>query len=260
MARIIINSDDYGLNASTNDAIIFAFQNQLISSTTTLVNYPEGLIDGQAKLQKNNIKLSSVGIHLNLTTGKPLTEAISKNIHFCENGFFHSRAREKPILFLNKKSQVDVQLELEAQILRFIEIMGRVPAHIDGHHHIHTEYAIFKIIAGLAKKYDVRCMRKTRNLGIGRLRIDKRIYKWVLNFLIDTNFTSTNFFGSLTDLDGHVLDPSKTYEIMVHALLVKDAPGIVFDDDGIEMKVKIDMYLPNDIEKMTYTDLIRVDN
>ena len=243
MARVIINSDDYGLNASINDAIISAFKSNLISSTTSLVNYPEGLIDGHLKLVENNIKLSSVGIHLNLTTGKPLTKSISKNSRFCENGFFHSRVRDTPLLFLDKKSRIDVKIEIEAQIQRFIEVMGCKPSHIDGHHHIHTEFAIFKIVMGLAKKYEISCMRKTRNLGIDRIGRVKKIYKWLLNFLIERNFRTTNFFGSLTDLDGQILDPTKTYEIMVHSVYLDDLPGVVFDDDGIPMHVKIDEFI-----------------
>ena len=255
MARVIINSDDYGMNASINDAIISAFKSNLISSTTSLVNYPEGLIDGHAKLVENKIKLSSVGIHLNLTTGKPLTESISKNSRFCENGFFHSRVRDKPLLFLDKKSRKDVRVEIGAQIQRFIDVMGFKPSHIDGHHHIHTEFAIFRIILGQAKKYDINCMRKTRNLGIDRIGIVKKIYKGLLNFLIERNFRSTNFFGSLNDLDGQILDSTKTYEIMVHAVCQDDFPGVVFDDDGIEMKGKIHEFLPGDIEMICYKDL-----
>jgi predicted glycoside hydrolase/deacetylase ChbG (UPF0249 family) len=260
MARVIINSDDYGMNPSINDAIISAFYSNLISSTTCLVNYPEGLIDGHIKLVENNIKMSSVGIHLNLTTGKPLTESISKNSLFCENGFFHSRVRDTPLLILDKKSRIDVIIEIEAQIQRFIEVMGCKPSHIDGHHHIHTEFAIFRIIVGLAKKFDISCMRKTRNLGIDRIGIVKKIYKGLLNFLIERNFRTTNFFGSLADLDGQILGSTKTYEIMVHAVFLDNSPGVVFDDDGKDLgdkikKLKRQNYLLKTVALCDYCDL-----
>lgn len=256
MARVIINSDDYGMNPSINDAIISAFNSNFISSTTCLVNYPEGFIDGHDKLVANNIKMNSVGIHLNLTTGKPLTESISKNSRFCENGFFHCRVRDTPLLFLDKKSRIDVKIEIDAQIQRFIEVMGCKPSHIDGHHHIHTEFAIFKIVMVLAKKYEISCMRKTRNLGIEGIGIVKKIYKHLLNFLIERNFSTTNFFGSLTDLDGQVLDSTKTYEIMVHAVYKDGFPNIVNDDDGLDMKHKMNKYLPNKTVKICYLDLL----
>jgi len=256
MLRVIINSDDFGLNETVNDAIIESFKNGLISSTTTLVNYPEGLIDGYNKLYLNKINFDSVGIHLNLTTGRPLTQSISKNTIFCENGVFHSRVRDKPLMFLDKKSRIDVKIEIEAQIQRFIEVMGCKPSHIDGHHHIHTEFAIFRIIVGLAKKYDISGMRKTRNLGIEGIGIVKKIYKDLLNFLIERNFSTTNFFGSLTDLDGQVLDSKKTYEIMVHAVYKDGFPNIVNDDDGLDMKHKMNKYLPNKTVKICYLDLL----
>jgi hypothetical protein len=255
MIRVILNSDDFGLSTSINDAIIMAFNQKLISSTTTLVNYPAGLIDGRAKLLDNNISPSAVGIHLNLTTGKPLTESISQNPRFCENGFFHCRVRDKPLLFLDKKSRKDVRVEIEAQIQRFIDVMGFKPSHIDGHHHIQTEFAIFRILLGQAKKYDINCMRKTRNLGIDRIGLVKKIYKGFLNFLIERNFRSADFFGSLTDLDGQILDPTKTYEIMVHAIYKDGTFNVVLDDDGIEMKEKIDKFIPKTITLFDYCNL-----
>jgi len=255
MIRVIINSDDFGFDQTVNSSIINAFNSGLISSTTTLVNYPDGLLDGYSKLLDNNIDFNSVGIHLNLTTGKPLTKSISKNPIFCLNGAFHSRIRDKPKFYFNKKSRADVQAELEAQILRFIEVMGSKPSHIDGHHHIHTEYAIFKIIVKLAKKHQILYIRKTRNLGIRDISLNKKLYKCFLNSIINKDFISTNFFGSLNDLEGHEFDYSKTYEIMVHAVSKNDFSNIVLDDDGLILKDKIRKYLPDKFLLCRYGDL-----
>jgi hypothetical protein len=253
MARIIINSDDFGMNETINDATISAFKSNLISSTTTLVNYPDGLIDAHLKLVNNKIQMNSIGIHLNLTTGKPLTESISKNPRFCENGFFHSKIRSKPLLFLDKKSRIDVRTEIEAQIQLFIEVMGCNPSHIDGHHHIHTEFAVFRIVLLLAKKYNILCMRKSRNIGITRVSFAKKIYKSILNNIINWNFKSTNYFGSLTDLEGKILDPTKTYEIMVHAIYKDGISDVILDDDGMPLKEKIVKYLPEDLLFFSYS-------
>ena len=255
MIRVIINSDDFGFDQTVNSSIIKAFNSGLISSTTTLVNYPDGLLDGYSKLCNSNINFNSVGIHLNLTTGKPLTKSISNNPNFCMNRTFHSRVRDKPRFYFNKKSRADIEAELEAQILRFIDVMGSKPSHIDGHHHIHTEYAIFKIIAKLAKKYKIHHIRKTRNLGIKGISLTKKLYKYFLNYIINKNFSSTKYFGSLNDLEGHEFDYSQTYEIMVHAVYENEFSNRVLDDDGLILKDKIRKYLPDKFLLCRYGDL-----
>ena len=255
MARIIINSDDFGLNEEINDAIILAFNKNLISTTTSLVNYDDGLIDGKKKLLENNICENRIGIHVNLTTGRPLSYSISKNAKFCNDGYFHSRTRLKPILYLDKQSEFDVLLELESQILRFQEVMGFLPSHIDGHHHIHTEYAIFKILRRLAIKYGIKYVRLSRNVGVRSISCQKYMYKKFFNYLVNKNFETTTFFGSLDDYTGINFHDTCTYEVMVHAKILRSLPGIVFDDDGIELDVKLIRILPQSFTLITYLDL-----
>lgn len=65
MSKIIINADDFGYCLERNNGIIESFKNNVISSTTLLVNQ-EGTLDAIQKLKKNQIPC---GIHLNLTEG-----------------------------------------------------------------------------------------------------------------------------------------------------------------------------------------------
>lgn len=255
MARIIINSDDFGLSEEINDAIILAFNKNLISTTTCLVNYDDGLIDGKKKLLKNNICENRIGIHVNLTTGRPLSYSISNNGKFCNDGQFHSRIRLKPILYLDRQSEFDVFLELESQILRFQEVMGFLPSHIDGHHHIHTEYAIFKILSRLAIKYGIKHLRLSRNVGLRSINYKKYMYKKFFNYLVSRNFECTTFFGSLDDYLGISFVDTCAYEVMVHAKISRSLPGIVFDDDGIDLELKLKRILPQSFTLLTYLDL-----
>ena len=67
--KLIINSDDFGLSKSITDGIIDGIKGGVLTSTSIMANM------GYAKYAveqaiKNNI--SCVGLHINLTVGKPI--------------------------------------------------------------------------------------------------------------------------------------------------------------------------------------------
>jgi predicted glycoside hydrolase/deacetylase ChbG (UPF0249 family) len=41
MRKIIVNADDFGMSAEVNRAIVEAFENNVISSTTLMANMPQ---------------------------------------------------------------------------------------------------------------------------------------------------------------------------------------------------------------------------
>ena len=67
--KLIINADDFGLSKSITDGIIEWILNGYITSTTIMANmrYAEYAVK---EAIKNNI--DCVGLHINLTVGKPL--------------------------------------------------------------------------------------------------------------------------------------------------------------------------------------------
>ena len=75
-ARIIINADDFGYSISINKAILEAFKNNIISTTTLLANMP-GFDDACEIAQRENLT-DKIGIHFNLSEGEPLTEPIKR--------------------------------------------------------------------------------------------------------------------------------------------------------------------------------------
>ena len=66
---IIINADDFGLSKGVNKGIYQLFMQRVVTSTSMLANLPG--FHQAAEMAKANPELS-VGIHLNLTYGKPL--------------------------------------------------------------------------------------------------------------------------------------------------------------------------------------------
>ena len=70
--KLIVNCDDLGYTRGVNEAIVIAYQQGILRSTTALVN--SAYIQEAVTMMKENPGIG-VGLHLNLTSGKPLTIA-----------------------------------------------------------------------------------------------------------------------------------------------------------------------------------------
>ena len=68
--KIIVNADDFGMSAEANRAIVEAFENNVISSTTLMTNMPG--FEEACELAHRRRLLGKIGLHLNLTSGYPL--------------------------------------------------------------------------------------------------------------------------------------------------------------------------------------------
>src|SRR3981189_894121 len=72
--RLIINADDYGLSRGVNTGIIEAATTGVVTSASMIVKLP-GFDDAMGGAR--SCPSLSLGLHLNLTAGKPLTAAPS---------------------------------------------------------------------------------------------------------------------------------------------------------------------------------------
>lgn len=209
---MIINADDYGLDIKTNDAIVESFQKGFISSTTLMANMG-GFEDACEKAKLHGLE-TSIGIHLNLTSGRPLSESIRSNRRFCDASghFFRDR---KSLYHLSKQDQSDIFAEYSTQIQR-MKSNGINPTHIDSHHHFHTQLPLLPIVCRLAKSYQIPSVRLTRNCGEG-IGTVKSLFKIAANNYIRTKGLSTlDYFGSVEDVIQLNQVQHCKFEIMVH--------------------------------------------
>ena len=89
MKFLITNSDDFGMNESITDAIIDTHLNGIMTSTTLMVNM-QGF-DYAVQKAKENPTLG-LGIHFNLTEGKPVGSPNFIPDLLDENGLFKTNA------------------------------------------------------------------------------------------------------------------------------------------------------------------------
>ncbi|QXH33358.1 ChbG/HpnK family deacetylase [Pseudomonas muyukensis] len=175
-SQVIVNADDFGLSAHTNAVILHAFQAGLISSATAMANMPA--FAAACTLAQQPALKGRVGLHFNLTYGRPLSRAILAEPRFCTpHGEFDLRLKQRT-LRLSRRERAAVAQELEAQWKHCLD-HGLMPSHLDSHQHVHNIWPVGEVVARFARSQGVP-IRLARNIGhnIGPL---KRLFKTLLN-------------------------------------------------------------------------------
>ncbi len=229
MIRTVINGDDFGISEEVNRAIAECFEKRILTSTTLMVNMPYA--DQAVEIARREGFAEAVGLHLNLTSGYPLTRDIRKCKRFCrKNGTFNAwfQQHTSTRLILTGKERKAVAKEIEAQMRKYFSY-GLPERHLDSHHHVHTDRSIMQELMPLMHKYDFRSVRLSRNL-FRRMNPLKRVYKRIFNDrLKKSGLITTDFFGSYRDLaamNGEIRDNAMV-EIMVHPMYSEE--GVLCD-------------------------------
>jgi predicted glycoside hydrolase/deacetylase ChbG (UPF0249 family) len=160
MKKLIVNADDFGITKGVTDAIIDCHADGIVTSTTLMSNMPSA--EYAASRARAYPKLS-VGLHLNLTEGRPLA-ALSKvdNLVDSQGNFLDSSIQYKSIWF-GEKTEEQVYSECEAQLLRALD-WGLNISHFDSHHRIQNSPIVRRTIIKLHKLYGIAASRTQKGL------------------------------------------------------------------------------------------------
>lgn len=238
--KIIINADGFGYSATTNEAIVRSFQLGLITSTSLMTNMP-GFEDAVRLVREHPFFWEKVGLQLNLTEGNPLSTAIRQCKRFCHPSGYFIYNRQRPLVFLSNREKKAVYKELKAQLDRILSA-GIRPSHLDSHCHIHTEWAISKLVARLGRTHGIGKIRLTRNMGL-QLAGPKMVYRQVCNRYLkgSAGITTTDYFGDIHDwyfLQLTHPPAGKNIEIMVHPLF--NEGGELVDGDLRDLQEQLE--------------------
>jgi chitin disaccharide deacetylase len=160
--QLIINADDFGLCRGVNKGIAEAHATGVLTSATLMANMPAA---EEAVEIAHKLSHLGVGVHLNLTEGKPLSQDSNVNQLLDEAGNFAFKAGKLALVSLvSAKVRSAVETELAAQIQWVIE-RAIMPTHLDSHKHIHSFPLIFKIVCRLAKRFGIPAIRYTYEPG-----------------------------------------------------------------------------------------------
>ena len=219
LSMVIINADDFGMSSTVNRAILSSVEQGLVTSTSIMANMP-GFEEAAGLVREHNEFRGRVGVHLNLTEGRPLSQPILGCQLFCgPDGSFYFK-RERPLFRLETPTKAAAYQELRMQLQKVVEA-GIIPTHLDSHHHIHTEWAVVPLVRRLAREFRIPRIRLTRNMGRQPSYL-KRLYKTVFNrwqLGRHTGLNNTDLFGDIGDMVYHSRTGwpgGKKIEIMVH--------------------------------------------
>lgn len=222
MPKIIINADDYGMNSSVNMGIIGSFNNGHISSATMMANMPG--FEEACQLAHDHGVTDRIGLHFNITQGRPLTSPIQKERRFCDDdgNFIFSKYNG---LWLSRSEQEALAAELTAQWKK-CQDAGIGPSHLDSHHHIHTAWGVARVIIRLSRKLGIRAVRKNWNI-VPKTNFGKRAYLWLLEAAYRrAGLDATPYAAHVAHASWAIQNGKTPLEIMVHPALVD---GVITD-------------------------------
>lgn len=108
MKSLIVNGDDCGASRGVNRGILQAHEHGILTSTSLLVNAPGSEEAGELRRRAPRL---SIGLHVDL-------------------GDRSQRAGDSPLR---------LRRQLDEQLRRFEQLVGRSPTHLDSHHNVHRE-------------------------------------------------------------------------------------------------------------------------
>jgi len=140
MRRLIVNADDFGLTHGVSAGIVAAHRHGIVTSTTMLVTAD---VDRESLAAARDSALG-IGLHVNLTLGRPLTRGRSL---VDGDGRFVRDARLAAV----RADERDVRAEVQAQVERCETLLGHAPTHLDTHHHVGLHSPVREVVLEAAR-------------------------------------------------------------------------------------------------------------
>jgi predicted glycoside hydrolase/deacetylase ChbG (UPF0249 family) len=157
MSRILaLCADDFGLAPGISAGIARLAHAQRLSAVSCITNSPHW--EAAVALLKGLPATVEVGLHLNFTEGRPLSARLARRwprLPALPRLILQAHLRRLPI------SQV--RNEVHAQLAAFNRALGRPPAFIDGHQHVHQLPGLRQIVLDMVEH--VQPMPAVRNTG-----------------------------------------------------------------------------------------------
>jgi predicted glycoside hydrolase/deacetylase ChbG (UPF0249 family) len=199
--RVAFHADDFGMNTAVTDGILQGFEQGLLTSSSVLAGAPDaGRALGrwerlEQDRRKENLPSSGVrrrlddpdrpfdlGVHLNLTQGRPLQadrfprELLDAQGRFVDIFRLFGRLRHGGTRFARA-----IEDEFTSQI-QFVLDHGCRPTHLNGHQYVEMIPVVGPIVGGLLEKFRIPAVRVAfeRSWLAAGLWPRIRTLKWVM--------------------------------------------------------------------------------
>lgn len=162
MKQLIVQGDDLGYSREINNGIFYCYENGILTTTTVMINLLDeekarylnndiGNLKNKSSLIKQKLHL---GIHLNLTFGKPLFPGWpqSEFTRPFKNDPEKQWDKHNWIGYFNQFKASDVETEFRLQIEKSLKYFDNID-HLDSHHFCASYDPVKSIYEKMAKEY-----------------------------------------------------------------------------------------------------------
>lgn len=149
---MIVCADDFGISQSVSDGIIELLSMERLTAVSCMLNYDKNIDNQMVKLinYKSNC---DIGLHLNLTSGRPLTNGLDSSSGLVDQrGSFLSFNKLLKNVLTNRVNTSILFNEIEKQLNFFALLTNFLPNFIDGHQHVQQLPIIRDVLLELCAK------------------------------------------------------------------------------------------------------------
>jgi predicted glycoside hydrolase/deacetylase ChbG (UPF0249 family) len=131
---LIVNADDFGQSPAINRGVVEAHERGIVTSASLMVRWPAAEAAAAYARRRQNF---SLGLHVDL-------------------GEWAHRRHWVPVYeVVSTDDPLAVLAEVERQVIRFRDLVGRAPTHVDSHQHIHRAEPVRSILDEVTRKLGV---------------------------------------------------------------------------------------------------------
>jgi len=128
---LVVNGDDAGAHARSDQGILTACQKGMLKSASVLVNGP----NARQFVSEANDEEMGLGLHFNISEGFP-TGGPYRTLTDKDGAFFTPKKKAWDLASKGEFDPAEVAMEAKAQFEAFNNL-GALPDHIDSHNHVH---------------------------------------------------------------------------------------------------------------------------
>ncbi len=154
---LVVNADDLGRTAGVNAGILAAHRDGLVTSATLMVGSPAAAAAAAAWADHPRL---GVGLHVTLTGGPPTLPPERLPSLVDADGLLPRRPEG-----LVGAEPAEVEAEVRHQLARFRELTGRLPTHLDSHHHSHRLPAVLAAVVAVAREHGLPVRNASPTVG-----------------------------------------------------------------------------------------------
>jgi len=228
---IFLCADDFALTQGISEGILSLAEAGQLSGTSAIVTTPHWR--NQAKAVAGLRNQLALGLHLNLTFGRPL----GPMPQLAPDGIL-----PPPYTFIRRAltgniDREEISSEIDRQLDRFISEMGFAPDFVDSHHHTHIFPGVREAFIDVLKQRFRRTKLLIRDpsdtpgrilrryvgaakaLSVAMLTVGFRKLALANRFLLNVGFSGYSTFGTIAyarEFDSFLLDRGSRHMIMCH--------------------------------------------